>query len=253
MRVEWQVENNEFCREVLKKHWPKVPCHYDITHIDWRDITKVDLICGGFPCQPRSVLPGSEEARRMTVTSGRKWSAALTRSGPLGSLARMCLGSSIWHSTKCVLIWKVSATPSGRSVYRLVPSMPRTSGNGSGLWPTPNARDHKDTGANVDWEKVAKKSKLAGAVMWPTPHANCHTGAGHAAQGGVNLQTAVKSLLPTPTANRRDGLQSHGVNIVSGSLNPTWVEWLMGYPLGWTVLEASATPSSRRLRRNLDE
>jgi hypothetical protein len=27
-----------------------------------------------------------------------------------------------------------------------------------------------------------------------------------------------------------------------GSLNPTWVEWLMGYPSGWTDLEDSETP-----------
>ena len=37
-------------------------------------------------------------------------------------------------------------------------------------WPTPTARDHKDSGENVDWEKLAKKHKLAGAVQsWPTP------------------------------------------------------------------------------------
>jgi hypothetical protein len=29
-----------------------------------------------------------------------------------------------------------------------------------------------------------------------------------------------------------------------GQLNPTWVEWLMGFPLGWTDCEPSETPSS---------
>lgn len=62
MRVEWQVENNEFCREVLKKHWPKVPCHYDITTIDWRDIPRVNVVCGGFPCQPFS-LAGKQRGK----------------------------------------------------------------------------------------------------------------------------------------------------------------------------------------------
>ena len=47
-------------------------------------------------------------------------------------------------------------------------------------------------------------------------------------------------LLPTPTANRRSGLQSHGVNVVEGSLNPDWVEWLMGYPQGWTDLSTES-------------
>lgn len=35
-------------------------------------------------------------------------------------------------------------------------------------------------------------------------------------------------------------------NVIGGQLNPTWVEWLMGYPRGWTALKASAMPSSRR-------
>jgi hypothetical protein len=33
-----------------------------------------------------------------------------------------------------------------------------------------------------------------------------------------------------------------------GQLNPTWVEWLMGYPLGWTALEGWGTRSSRSAR-----
>jgi hypothetical protein len=41
---------------------------------------------------------------------------------------------------------------------------------------------------------------------------------------------------PTPTSSRRSGLQSHGLNVVTGSLNPKWVEWLMGYAPNWTEI-----------------
>lgn len=55
MEIAWQVEIDEFCLKVLKKHWPEVPKYGDIRKIDPKELEPVDLIAGGFPCQPFSV------------------------------------------------------------------------------------------------------------------------------------------------------------------------------------------------------
>ncbi len=47
----WQVEQNEFCRNVLAKHWPKVKRIEDVKEAGKHNLEPVDLICGGFPCQ----------------------------------------------------------------------------------------------------------------------------------------------------------------------------------------------------------
>jgi DNA (cytosine-5)-methyltransferase 1 len=55
MTVRWQCEIEPYCRRVLAKHWPDVPCYEDVKTIDWTEVEPVDLICGGFPCQPVSL------------------------------------------------------------------------------------------------------------------------------------------------------------------------------------------------------
>lgn len=51
----WQVENDEWCQRVLAKHWPDVTRFGDIRNLTERHaLNPVDLICGGFPCQPVS-------------------------------------------------------------------------------------------------------------------------------------------------------------------------------------------------------
>jgi DNA (cytosine-5)-methyltransferase 1 len=49
-----QVEYNPFCQRVLKKHWPHVKLVGDIHDVTESDFGSVDLVCGGFPCQPFS-------------------------------------------------------------------------------------------------------------------------------------------------------------------------------------------------------
>ncbi len=47
----WQSEIDSYSSRVLKKHWPNIPNYGDITKMQTDQIEKVDLICGGFPCQ----------------------------------------------------------------------------------------------------------------------------------------------------------------------------------------------------------
>ena len=59
-------EREPFCQEVLKKHWPKVPIYDDVKTIPTNRLGRIDLICGGFPCQPWSTAGqrrGAEDDR----------------------------------------------------------------------------------------------------------------------------------------------------------------------------------------------
>lgn len=67
MEVRWQCEIDPYCRKVLAKHWPDVPCYDDVRNLP-DDIERVDLICGGYPCQPFSTagrMRGAEDPRHL--------------------------------------------------------------------------------------------------------------------------------------------------------------------------------------------
>jgi hypothetical protein len=99
------------------------------------------------------------------------------------------------------------------------------------MLPTPNARDHKDTGENTDYEKIAAKSKLAGvAVMYPTPDANPEK---YRLQGNSQQSNSLE-------AQARQGRLAN-----PGKLNPDWVSRMMGFPDGWLDLSIPAGEAIR--------
>ena len=49
------VEKDAFCQKVLRKHWPNVPILGDVRDVTKDTFESVDIVSGGFPCQPVSV------------------------------------------------------------------------------------------------------------------------------------------------------------------------------------------------------
>ena len=148
-----------------------------------------------------SPLPGSERAKMMTVTSGLKCSELYGKSNPLGSLVRMCLVSSIWHSTRCYLTWKAKGIAHNRLLFRLAVSMPHTKENEYVLWPTPS------TGA-----------ALCGGT------------------GSFQLLKRMQGKGMITEEERRSLSQGNG-----GRTNPELLEWLMGYQKAFTTLIPTPT------------
>lgn len=215
-----------------------------------------------------SVMPGSEKACRMTATSGQKCYESFVKLGLGSSWAKTfmasLLGTKGWFSTRCYLTWKLQGTKRSRWLFRLVPSMPRTDETGFGLLPTMTVQDANGRSYHYQRGDKTKQvpSLLGTARLWPTPRAtDWKDGRGKtgnrseeaAAKAGWTLSEKVK-LLPTPTAQdaknatlppsqqERDSIPGRLLRDGhSGALNPQWVEWLMGYPSGWTDLEPSET------------
>jgi hypothetical protein len=143
-------------------------------------------------------------------------------------------------------------------------SMPalRTSESESGLWATPTA----STGGPEPEGKTGRKL-VTRVKMWPTVTVcGNYNRKGASAKSGDGLATAVATC---PTPRSRDwkdtgtvppsrmidpGKDSLGQWVArtepGGSLNPTWVEWLMGWPLGWTDSAHSGTDKFRQWLRS---
>lgn len=211
----------------------------------------------------------SKRAKGMIVTSGRRCCELSPSCARAALSVRTFLESSRLPPGRWSRIWSVLAITSSCLILRLRLSELGTGDRGcssseSRMWPTPTAGQCGMT-AVTSGRPPEKSTHLGAQVLirsglWPTPRANEYKDTLQSVPpsrqkdpGKCNLtqRVAMERMFATPCArDYRTGqrkryenpARANNINDqVGGQLNPTWVEWLMGFPPGWTDLNASET------------
>ena len=228
----FHCEINDFCNEILKYWFPNSEHYEDITKTDfsqWRG--RIDILTGGFPCQPFSVAgqrKGADDNRYLWPHMLRAireirptWVIGENVAGPLFSEKitekEYCYDKSLL-SKPSVKTLSEKDIPSNRYLFRLVPSEHPTEETGCGLLhdllPTPRAMEvveHPMKAAARTKDRTGTKlnnlSSGAAFGLLPTPNsreADKYTKKYNPkSQMGTALTAmAMNGMLPTPT--RRD-------------------------------------------------
>ena len=146
---------------------------------------------------------------------------------------------------------------------------PLIGGTASGYWVTPCAMDatpikggnlyQTETGSVRHMREDGRSSNrgLEAQVLYATPAATANQ-----LSPSMQKHPGCRAMWPTPAATdhkgssrpgqRRGQLTDPNMGAIKagGQLNPTWVEWLMGWPLGWTDLKPLATDRYRSWQRS---
>jgi hypothetical protein len=207
-----------------------------------------------FPVSPTPWLANVADLPT-AATCGPSTPDSFASLGPDGSWRKTCQGYSqitLDGSLEAFSeTWpRAGMTQSGRAF--LLPTWGhRTDATGCGLLPTPTVGDSRSAGSrNLPGSKAHAGVSLTDYVKfgnsntprWATPSSRDWKDTPGMARSGTNPDGSLRQ--------RVDQLarQVYTETTSGGALNPTWVEWLMGYPLGWTDCGDSATRSSPKSR-----
>lgn len=177
-----------------------------------------------------SASPGKAQASAENDPGcGPTWRGSLARFDPTTSSWRTAQPSLLEDSDECSVTWPRSGMTANGRCWELPMLVRRTNAIDSGLWPTPTVcGNYNRKGASA-----TSGDGLATAVKkFPTPTAGADC---LGACGGSNARAQMKKLVSESE--------------LYGPLNPVWVEWLMGWPLGWTDLEPLAMDKYRSVLR----
>lgn len=203
-----QCEWADYPTRVLEKHWPDVPRWRDIRTLtkesfcERTGLRTVDIISGGFPCQPFS----KAGQRRGKSDDRYLWPEMLRVIDELRPT--WVIGENVANILNLALDDVLSDLESKGYTARafMVPA------RGVGA---PHQRYRFAIVAHADGDG------RGGAGPAPAEGCNGHEVDTPLAEGCIPFEGG------------------------SGNLNPEWTEWLMGFPVGWTELNASETPCAR--------
>ncbi len=225
---------NLFCYQ----GWPSLICH---AHPSGTISGLCEVEC--YQDIPMSSMGGSPARISVLRELERAWKASEVGwfSRYLGLLGKLNPRSSFWKTFQP--LGPAEANEWGKNwpnlgmivdgiLYPLKKSERPTKESDGFVWPTPTQRDWKSSASNLHGKNSRPPNEVV--KFWSTPRAS------DGAKGGPGMKFGSGSTAPLPAQ-------------VGGTLSPLWVEWLMGYPIGWTALEDWVMPWLRSKRgKHLD-
>ena len=157
--------------------------------------------------------------KELEAASTGKSCGLLASLSPDKSLWKTCQQSLVTDSEPYSQTWPRWGMTAGGFAYAHPMSERRITGIGGGAYVPDGVNFHHTPTTSQDGGSNSRKA------MWPTPTA-------HNAKE-TNAPSEANRNTPTLAAQ------------VGGTLNPTWVEWLMGFPIAWTVSRDWVTRKSR--------
>ena len=157
----------------------------------------------------------------------------------LESLASYDRATSSWRTSQHSLLggltefsdrWPRAGTMRAGTIYRRAPLVPRISETGFGYLPTPDASLGAFKGFSIGTHAMDANSLFLKETVGERP-------------SGTKIGNSLRWCQEFIQEWLRTG----------GGLNPEWIEVLMGFPIGWTALEDSATPSCRKSQSTSDD
>ena len=220
-----------------------------------------------FPAKTSAPPAEVQDSKEREAASGPKWR---------GSFAKYDQPSYTWRTPQCSLLggldefsetWPRWGLMRNGESFPLPMSALPTFESASGFLPTPVAIDAGSGRFNTSIGSSNKRPTLALMArknLWPTPTASLATKGGRVTprkgrEGGTLIEAVSSRMWPTPCASASKGSSigaltrksgksrsadriDHAVMASDGGqLNPEWVEWLMGWPIGHTALEPLET------------